>query len=112
VPAYFSSSGCPYPGDVTSAHAYELPPHTSAPAEAVEAAERGQVVYLTRNGQNTAAIVPPDVATAGAAAIEALEDAEDLRAAQAEPGPDIPLEDLLARYADDLAAYPEDTDER
>jgi hypothetical protein len=59
--------------------------------------------------------VPADVAIAGAAAIEALEDAEDLRAAlaaQAEPGPDIRLEDLLVKYADDLAAYPEDDDER
>jgi hypothetical protein len=49
-----------------------------------------------------------DVAAAGAAAVEALEDADDLRAARVEPGPDIPLEDVLAKYADDLAAYPDE----
>jgi antitoxin (DNA-binding transcriptional repressor) of toxin-antitoxin stability system len=100
---------------VTLAHDYELPPHSSAPAEAVDAAEHGEVVYLVRGGQQVAAIVPPNVAAAGAAAVEALEDAEDIRAALAalaDPGPDIPLDDLLAKYADDLAAYPEDTDER
>jgi antitoxin (DNA-binding transcriptional repressor) of toxin-antitoxin stability system len=84
---------------MTSAHAYELPPHTSAPAEAVDAAEHGQVVYLTRNGEPVAAIVPADVATAGAAAIEALEDAEDLRAARAalaEGGELIPADQVWA----------------
>jgi hypothetical protein len=63
---------------VTSANAYELPPHSSAPAEAVDAAEHGEVVYLMRGGQRFAAIVPPDVAAAGAAAVEALEDAHRL----------------------------------
>jgi hypothetical protein len=96
---------------VTSANAYELPPHSSAPAEAVDAAEHGEVVYLVRDGQRFAAIVPPDVAAAGAAAVEALEDAEDLRVAlavRAEGGPTVPLADVLAEYADDLAAYPDD----
>jgi antitoxin (DNA-binding transcriptional repressor) of toxin-antitoxin stability system len=98
---------------VTSANAYELPPHTSAPAEAVDAAEHGQVVYLTRNGQPIAAIVPADVAAAGSAAVEALEDAEDLRVAlavRARSETTIPLAEVLADYADDLAAYPDDTD--
>jgi hypothetical protein len=93
------------------AHAYELLPHSAAPAEAVDAAERGAVVYLVRGGQWVAAIVPPDVAAAGAAAVEALEDAEDLRVALAvlaEDEPTVPLEDILAKYADDLAAYPDD----
>jgi antitoxin (DNA-binding transcriptional repressor) of toxin-antitoxin stability system len=96
---------------VTSSHAYELPPHTSAPAEAVDAAEHGQVVYLTRNGEPIAAIVPADVATAGAAAVEALEDAEDLRVAlarRAKGEPTIPMADILAEYADDLDTYPDD----
>lgn len=96
---------------VTSANAYELPPHTSAPAEAVDAAEHGQVVYLTRNGQPIAAIVPANVARTAAAAVEALEDADDIRAALAalaDPSPSIPMTDIMAKYADDLAAYPDE----
>jgi hypothetical protein len=43
-----------------------------------DAAERGQVVYLTDpQGRRLAAVVPADVAAAGAAAVEALEDAAD-----------------------------------
>lgn len=94
---------------MTAAHTFELPPHSAAPAEVVDAAVGGRVMYLTRNGEPVAAIVPVDVAAAGAAAIEALENAEDIRAARAaraDPGPDIPLEDVLAGYTDDLAAYP------
>jgi antitoxin (DNA-binding transcriptional repressor) of toxin-antitoxin stability system len=96
---------------MSAAPDFELAPHSTVPAEAVDAAEHGQVVYLTRNGQPIAAVVPADVAAAGAAAIEALEDADDLRAARAardEPGPNIPLADVLARYADDLAAHPDE----
>jgi len=96
---------------MSAAHDFELLPHANVPAEAVEAAEHGQVVYLTRNGEAVAAIVRADVAAAGAAAVEALEDAEDVRAARAalaDPEPDIPLEDILARYTDDLAAYPDE----
>jgi len=96
---------------MSAAHAFELPPHAGVPAEAVEAAEHGQVVYLTRNGEAVAAIVSADVAAAGAAAVEALEDAEDIRAAHAartDPEDDIPREDVLARYADDLATYPDE----
>ncbi|HWR48680.1 MAG TPA: hypothetical protein VN327_13870 [Pseudonocardiaceae bacterium] len=96
---------------MTAAHAFELPPHSAAPAEVVDAAVEGRVLYLTHNGDTVAAIVPADVAAAGAAAIEALENAEDIRAARAaraDPGPDIPLEDVLAGYADELAAYPDE----
>jgi antitoxin (DNA-binding transcriptional repressor) of toxin-antitoxin stability system len=91
---------------MTAAHDFELPPHTGAPAEAVEAAEHGQVVYLTRNGHTVAAIVPPE-------AIEALEDADDIRAARAaldEPGPDIPMSEVWAEYADILGPYPPKSD--
>ncbi|WP_236793852.1 hypothetical protein [Amycolatopsis sp. GM8] len=99
---------------MSTAHDFELPPHAGAPAEAVDAAADGQVVYLTRNGEAIAAIVPTDVATAGAGALEALEDADDIRAARAalaDPEPSIPMAEVWAEYADDLAAYP-DTDER
>lgn len=99
---------------MTAAHAFELPPHSAAPAEAVDAAMAGHVVYLTHNGEPAAAIVPPDVAAAGAAAIEALEVAEDVRAARAalaDPEPSIPMSDMRAAYANDLAAFP-DTDLR
>jgi hypothetical protein len=56
---------------VTSAHAYELP-DSEVPAAAVDA-------------------------------VEALDDAEDLRAAHAalaEPGPDVPMPEIWAEYAD------------
>lgn len=96
---------------MTTAHAFELPPHSAAPAEAVDAAVAGHVVYLTHNGEPAAAIVPPDVAAAGAAAIEALEDTEDVRAALADPEPSIPMSDMLAAYAADLTDFP-DTDPR
>jgi antitoxin (DNA-binding transcriptional repressor) of toxin-antitoxin stability system len=96
---------------MSAAPDFELPPHTAVPAEAVDAAEHGQVVYLTRNGEPIAAIVPADVAAAGAAAIEALEDAADIRAARAardEPGPNITLAAVFAKYSDDLASYPDE----
>ncbi len=96
---------------MTTAHAFELPPHSAAPAEAVDAAVAGHVVYLTHNGEPAAAIVPPDVAAAGAAAIEALEHTEDVRAALSDPEPSIPMSDMLAAYAADLTDFP-DTDPR
>jgi hypothetical protein len=75
---------------------------------AVDLAERGEIVYLVRGGRQVAAIMPPGVA---AAAIEALDEAEDLRVALAvlaEDEPTVPLGDILAKYADDLAVYPDD----
>jgi hypothetical protein len=55
-------------------------------------------------------VVPADVATAGAAAVEALEEAEDIRAARAAlagGAPRVPLSEVLAEYTDDPAAYPD-----
>lgn len=95
---------------MTAAHAFELPPHSGAPAEAVDAAVDGEVVYLTRDGKPAAAIVPPDVAAAGAAAIEALENADDLRVALerlARNEPKIPLAEVLAEFADDPTELPD-----
>src|SRR5262249_58444805 len=84
----------PYPDQVT-----ELPIDDAAGlASAVhDAAERGQVVYLTDpQGRRIAAIVPASVAAAGTAAIEALEDAADLAAG----------EEALAEWdADDRRTY-------
>ena len=84
----------PYPGCVT-----ELPIDDAAglASAAHDAAERGQVVYLTDpRGRRIAAIVPASVAAAGTAAIEALEDAADLATA----------EEALAEWdADDRRTY-------
>ncbi|WBB78990.1 hypothetical protein O7606_22800 [Micromonospora sp. WMMD882] len=41
---------------------YEIPEHAPAPVEAVEQAEGGKVVYLTRKGRRVAAVVPTAVA--------------------------------------------------
>jgi antitoxin (DNA-binding transcriptional repressor) of toxin-antitoxin stability system len=95
---------------MTAAHSFELPEHSGAPAEAVDAAVDGQVVYLMRDGQPVAAVVPADVATAGAATVEALEAAADIRAARtalSDRTPRVPLSDVLTEYADDLSAYPD-----
>lgn len=86
---------------MTAAHVYqfEVPPNSGAPAQAVDEAAEGEVVYLTRGGETVAALVPPDVAAAGSAAVIALEDAADLRSARAairEGGEPIPAEDLWA----------------
>ncbi len=56
---------------MTAAHDFELLPHAAVPAEVVDAAEHGQVVNLTRNGEPVAALVPADIAVAGAATFEA-----------------------------------------
>lgn len=66
-------------------HVTELPIDDAAALSgaAHDAAERGQVVYLVGpDSTRLAAIVPPNVAAAGAAAVEALEDADDLAAAE------------------------------
>lgn len=72
-----------------------------------DAAEHHQVIYLTdANGRRLAAIVPADVAAAGTAAVEALEEAADLEAARraaGEPGPSVPHADVLADLAEDEA---------
>jgi hypothetical protein len=84
----------PYPGHMT-----ELPIDDAAglASAAHDAAERGQVVYLTDpQGRRLAAIVPASVAAAGTAAIEALEDAADVAVAA----------DALAEWdADDRRTY-------
>jgi antitoxin (DNA-binding transcriptional repressor) of toxin-antitoxin stability system len=56
------SSSRRYLDAMTAAHAheYELPPRAPVPAEAVTAAEGGQVVYLTRGGKRVARVTPPD----------------------------------------------------
>ncbi len=78
---------------MTAAHSYELGDAGVLPAllrGAVDDAERGEVVYLTRGQRRVAALVPAELATAVAAAVEALEDAEDNAAADAalaEDGP-------------------------
>ncbi|MGH3544662.1 MAG: hypothetical protein ACRDPW_01820 [Mycobacteriales bacterium] len=53
--------------------AYELPNDLQLPESAVDAAEYGRVVYLT-HGDRTIALVPEQVALAGSAAIEAIQD--------------------------------------
>jgi hypothetical protein len=97
----------PYP-ELHERSALELLPHAGVPAEEIVAAEHRQVVYLTRNGEPVAAIARADMATAGAAAIEDAEDVPAARAALANPEPDIPLEEVLTKYANDLAAYPDE----
>ena len=99
---------------VTAEHAYELPPDDGDLSDVAEQAEAGEVTYLTHAGRRVAAVVPLEVAAAGAAAIEAIEDALDLRevaAARAEGGSTVPHEEVMARYAGDLEAFPADDDE-
>jgi antitoxin (DNA-binding transcriptional repressor) of toxin-antitoxin stability system len=57
---------------VTSANSHELPTGGEVPAAAVDAAEHGVVVWLTRDGERVAAVVPLNVAAAGAAVVTAL----------------------------------------
>lgn len=87
-------SAGPYPGHVTELPIDDIAGLANA---AHEAAERGQVIYLTDpQGRRIAAIVPASVAAAGTAAIGALEDAADLAVS----------EDALAEWdADDRRTY-------
>jgi antitoxin Phd len=67
-----------------SEHAYELV-HRDADndlEQLAETASGGEVIYLTRAGERIAAVVPADVAAAIEAAIAALEDSFDARAAR------------------------------
>jgi hypothetical protein len=59
----------------------------------VSEARHGQIVYFTRGHERVAALVSPEVAAAGTAAIEALEDVEDNLAA------DEALAESGARYS-------------
>jgi hypothetical protein len=88
-----------YPAGPYPRHVTELPIDDTAGLvdAAHEAAERGQVIYLTDpQGRRIAAIVPVSVAAAGTAAIGALEGAADLAV----------VEDALAEWdADDRRTY-------
>jgi hypothetical protein len=82
-----------------SEHAHELEPEEIQVLGnlVTDAAERREVTYLTQSGRRVAAIVPLDVAAAGEAAVEALEDAALVAMADAainEPGENIPAEEL------------------
>ncbi|MDA8372005.1 MAG: hypothetical protein M0026_19365 [Nocardiopsaceae bacterium] len=73
-------------------------PLEDVPGHLADVVGQREVVYITdADGHRLAAIVPPDVAVAGSAAVEALEDAADLAAAEAslaEPGENIGAADL------------------
>lgn len=90
-----------------SEHAYELHGEPAELDRLADAARAGEVIYLTRGGQRIAALVPADAAEAMERA-EDVADIEAARAALADPGPSIPLEQVLAEYADDLAAFPDE----
>jgi prevent-host-death family protein len=102
-----SSTGHPaggYPHSVTAGH--ELPADLAAElSQLVAQAAAGEVVYLTRNGHRVGALVPVETAEA----LQVAEDEADRQAVAeslAEPGPDIPHEQVIVRYAADLADYP------
>ncbi len=90
-----------------SEHAYELHGEPAELDRLADAARAGEVIYLTRGGHRIAALVPADAAEAMERA-EDVADIEAARAALADPGPSIPLEQVLAEYADDLAAFPDE----
>lgn len=90
-----------------SEHAYELPLAGDGElGRLADEAAGGEVVYLTRAGRRVAAVVPAGVAAAGAAAVEALQDAEDIADAdaamdefEASGRVSYPLQDVLAEPA-------------
>jgi antitoxin (DNA-binding transcriptional repressor) of toxin-antitoxin stability system len=63
-----------------SQHAYELSPAEQEFGRVADDAARGDLVYLTRDGEQVAAVIP---LAAVPAALEAMEDAEDAAAADA-----------------------------
>jgi prevent-host-death family protein len=78
-----------------AANAYELPADQSVPADVVNEAADGEVVYLTRDGRPVAALVSADAAEY----LEALEDAADIiatRRALAEQAPSVPADQVWA----------------
>lgn len=90
---------------------FEVPPRSAAPAEAIDVARRGEIAHLTHDGKRVAAVVPAAIASAIVTMIEALDTADDIRAAhqaRADSEPSIPFEDVMAEYANDLIAYPAD----
>ena len=91
----FSKAGR-YAHDMSdAANAYELPADQSVPADVVNEAADGEVVYLTRDGRPVAALVSADAAEY----LEALEDAADIiatRRALAEQAPSVPADQVWA----------------
>jgi hypothetical protein len=78
--------------------AYELPAAGADPlSRLASAAERDEITFLVRGGRSVAAVVPVDVAIAGAAAVQALEDAADAGAIRdaASGMPQMPHDDLM-----------------
>ncbi len=83
-----------------AANAYELPADQTVPADVVNEAAEGEVVYLTRDGKPVAALVSADAAEC----LEALEDATDIIAARralAEQAPSIPADEVWAELGVD-----------
>jgi antitoxin (DNA-binding transcriptional repressor) of toxin-antitoxin stability system len=85
-----------------SQHAYELSPGEDDLGRIADDVAGGEVVYLTRNGEQVAAVIP---LRAVPAALDAIEDAEDeaaARAALAEWAADghrtIPAEQVWAEF--------------
>ncbi|HEX7659850.1 MAG TPA: type II toxin-antitoxin system prevent-host-death family antitoxin [Pseudonocardiaceae bacterium] len=92
--------------NVITAEAFELPLHESAPAEAVDAAEHGHVVYLTRHGAPVAAIVPANEAGTAENHHEALEDIGAAPVPLAEAELDGPESDVWDYFQDLVGAMP------
>lgn len=99
--------------DTIADRSIEVPARSGAPVEAVEAAADGDVVFLTRDGEPVAAVVPVYVAQVGVRVMEAYEDEEDGRALQAaaeDQEESIPLSEVLKQFAEREAADAESPD--